>query len=328
MNHPIDRRQLLATLTSLGAGVLATPRVLAQEAYPSKGPVKVFVPLPAGGAADATARMVVASLQAQLKQTFIVENRPGASYALGMQAMQQAQADGYALMHINTGMCAAQAALKKIDLLKTLAPISLMGTMPAVLAVPAASPFKTVKDLVDAGAAKPGSLTYGSVGIGSLEHLWPSEFSRKHKLDAVHVPFKGGPDAVTALAGGEIQVMTPVLALAFPMMQKGLIRPLALLDHQRHAMLPNLPTLKEAGYDMPPVVFWGGFAAVRGTPAPVIEQLRAAIAVAVADADVKSKLMAIGTTAFTNTPQAFEALITHELGWMGEAVKAANLQLN
>lgn len=331
MNAHNDRRHFLASLTSagalgaLGSGSLLGMPALAQDAYPGKGPIKVIVPLPAGGAADATARMVVSSMQTQMKQTFIVENKPGASYLLAMQAMAQSPADGYTLMHINTGMVAAQAALKKFDLLKSLAPISLMGTMPAVLAVPASSPFKSVQELM---AAKPGSLTYGSVGIGSLEHLWTSEFSRKNKLDAVHIPYKGMPDAATALAGGEINYLTPVLAVAIPLMQKGLIRPLALLDNQRHAMLPNLPTLKELGHDMPPVVFWGGMVAVRGTPAPVIEQLRAAVAAAVADPDVRSKLMGIGTTAFSNTPQAFESLIAQELGWMTDAVKAANLQLN
>lgn len=328
MQTRLDRRQFIAALGATGAaGLFGTP-ALAQDAYPAKGPIRVIVPLPAGGAADATARMAVASMQAQLKQTFVVENKPGASYALAMQAMAEAPADGYTLMHINTGMVAAQASLKKFDLLKTLAPISLMGTMPAVLAVPAASPFKTVKELLDAGAAKPGSLTYGSVGIGSLEHLWPSEFSRKNKLDAVHVPFKGMPDAVTALARGEIQFLTPVIAAAIPLLQKGLIRPLAMLDNQRHAMFANLPTLKELGHDMPPVVFWGGFVAVRSTPAPVIEKLRAAIAAAVVDPEVKAKLIAIGTTAFSDTPQTFESLITQELAWMATAVKAANLQLN
>lgn len=328
MKTSIDRRQFITSLTALGAGSLFGAPALAQDAFPTKGPIKVIVPLPAGGAADATARMVVASMQAQLKQNFIIENKPGASYLLAMQAMAQAPADGYTLMHINTGMAAAQASLKKFDLLKSLAPISLMGTMPAVLAVPASSPFKSVQELVAAGAAKPGSLTYGSVGIGSLEHLWPSEFSRKNRLDAVHVPYKGMPDAATALASGEIQFLTPVLAVALPLMQKGLIRPLAMLDNQRHAMLPNLPTLSELGHDMPPVVFWGGFVAVRGTPAPVIEQLRSAVATAVADADVKAKMMGIGSTAFTNTPQAFETLIAQELSWMAHAVKAANLQLN
>ncbi|MFO1220518.1 MAG: tripartite tricarboxylate transporter substrate binding protein [Burkholderiaceae bacterium] len=324
----IERRQFIASMAALGTTGLVGLPARAQEAFPTKGPIKVIVPLPAGGAADATARMVVASLQAQLKQTFIVDNRPGASYAIAMQAMRQAPADGYTLIHVSSGMCAAQVTLKKIDLLETLAPVSLMGTMPAVLLVPASSPFKSVKDLVDAGAAKPGSLAYGSIGIGTLEHLWPSQFSKANKLDAVHVPFKGGPDAVTALAAGEIQFMTPALALGLPMIQKGLIRALALLDKQRHPLLPDVPTLQELGHDMPSLVLWGGFAAVRGTPAPVIEQLRAAVATAVADADVKSKLIGIGTTAFSSTPQAFEALITQELGWMNAAVKAANLQLN
>lgn len=325
MTHPIDRRQLLATLASLGVGAFTAPRALAQDAYPSKGPVKIIVPLPAGGAADASMRIVAASLQAQMKQSFIIDNRPGASFVIGMQAMAQASADGYTLMHINPGMCAAQASLKKIDLLKTLAPVSLMGTMPTVLSVPSSSPYKSLQDLL---AAKPGTLNYGSVGIGSLEHLWGSQFSKRHNLDAVHVPFKGMPDASTALAAGEVQFLSLILAVALPLIQKGMIRPLAMIDSQRHAALPNVPTLKELGNDAPPLVFWGGLAAPRGTPAAVLEQLRAGVAAAIAEPDVKSKLIGIGTTAVASTtPQAFEAVVAQDLAWLTEAVKGANLQL-
>lgn len=326
MQASTNRRQFLAAMAALGAGASGA---LAQEAYPAKGPIKLIVPLPAGGAADASARIVAASLQTQMKQSFVVDNRPGGGFVIGMQAIAQAPADGYTIMHINPGMIAAQAALKKIDLLKTLTPISLMGTMPAVLSVPASSPIKSVRDLIAAGSAKPGSLNYGSVAIGSLEHLWGSNFSKRHRLDAVHVPFKGMPEAATALVAGDIQFLPLILAVALPFIQKDMLRPLAVIDTHRHPALPNVPTLKELGYDEPPLVFWGGLAAPRGTPAAIVEQLRENIATAIAAPDVKGKLSAIGTTAMASaTPQAFESLITQELAWITEAVKGANLQLN
>lgn len=329
MKTSTDRRQFLASMAALGAGALGTSGALAQEAYPSKGPVKVIVPLPAGGAADASVRILLASMQTQMKQSFVVDNRPGGSFVIGMQAIAQSPADGYTLMHINPGMMAAQAALKKIDLLKVLTPISIMGTMPTVLVVPASSPIKSVQELVAAGTAKPGSLNYGSVGIGSLEHLWSSNFSKRRNLEAVHVPFKGMPDAATALASGEIQYLPLVLAVALPFVQKGMMRALAVIDNQRHPALANVPTMKELGYDEPPLVFWGGLAAPRGTPAAIVEQVRENMATAITTPDVKSKLANIGTTAMASTtPQAFESLVAQELAWMTEAVRSANLQLN
>lgn len=324
-----NRRQFLASMAALGAGAFGASDALAQDGYPSKGPVKLIVPLPAGGAADASARILAASLQAQMKQSFVVDNRPGGSFVIGMQAIASAPADGYTIMHLNPGMMAAQAALKKIDVLKTLAPVSLMGSMPTVLSVPASSPFKSVRDLIAAGVAKPGSLNYGSVGIGSMEHLWASNFSKRHGLNAAHVPFKGMPDATTALVQGEIQFLPLVLSVAQPFVQKDMLRALAVVDSQRSPVLPNVPTLKELGYDDPTLVFWGGIAAPRGTPAAIIEQLRENIATAVGSAEIKSKFAAMGTTALSSaTSQSFEALVANDLAWLTEAVKGANLQLN
>lgn len=323
------RRALLGSLAALGVNTLCPTLARAQEAYPSKGPIKLIVPLPAGGAADASARILAGSLQGPLKQSIVVDNRPGGSFVIGMQAIAQAPADGYTLMHVNPGMIAAQAALKKIDVLKTLAPISLMGTMTTVLSVPASSPFKSVAELIAAGTSKPGSLNYGSVGIGSLEHLWSSNFSKRRNLDAVHVPFKGMPDATTALAQGDVHFIPVALAVAIPLIQKGLIRPLAVTDNQRAAALPNVPTLKELGYDDPLLVFWGGLAAPRGTPAAVIETLREQMAAALATQELKTKFAGIGSIAISSTTSAsFEALIQQDLAWITESVKHANLQLS
>lgn len=328
MRTSTDRRQFLVSMAALGAGAFGASGARAQD-YPGKGPIKLIVPLPAGGAADASARILAATLQLQMKQSIVIDNRPGGSFVIGMQAVAAAPADGYTLMHINPGMMAAQASLRKIDVLKTLTPISLMGTMPTVLSVPASSPFKSVRDLIAAGVAKPGSLNYGSVGIGSLEHLWASNFSRRHGLNAAHVPFKGMPEASTALVAGEIQFLPLVLSVAQPFVQKDMLRALAVIDSQRSPALPNVPTLKELGYDEPALVFWGGIAAPRGTPAAIVEHLRANIATAVGSTEVKSKLAAIGTTALSSaTSRSFESIVAQDLAWLAEAVKGASLQLN
>lgn len=329
MTTSTNRREFLASMAALSAGSLGAAAAFAQEAYPGKGPIRVIIPLPAGGAADATLRVLTASMQNSLKQSFVIDNRPGGSFVIAMQAIAQAPADGYTLMHIYPGMLAAQAALKKYDLLKTLTPISLMGSMPAVLVVPASSPYKTVKDLVTAGAAKPGVLNYGSVGPGTIEHLWCSNFSKHNNMDAVQVPFKGMPDAITALVSSEIQYLPLAMALTLQFTQKNLIRPLAVLDTQRHPALPNVPTVKEAGYNEPPLVFWGGLAAPKGTPPAILEKLREQVASAVSADEVKTKFLAMGTTPLSSpTTQSFEQMLTQELGWLSEAVKDANLQMN
>lgn len=324
MNTFCNRRRFVA-----GAAVLATSTAWAQASYPAKGPIRVIVPLPAGGAADVSTRIVTSALQAQLGQSVIVDNKPGGSFTIGMNALAQAPADGYTLFYVNTGMCTAQAALRKYDMLKALVPISSIGTMPAVLSVPAASPIRSVKELVAMAKAHPGTLNYGSVGLGSLEHLWGSRFAREQGVEMVHIPFKGMPDAVLALSAGEIQLLPLILSLALPHVQKGLVRPLAVLDAQRHPLLPDVPTMREAGFDAMPVAFWGGLAAPAGAPAAVIDQLHRAIVAALRDSALQDKLKVMGTLpVVSDSPQAFRRQIEGELRWMTAAVKDANLQLN
>lgn len=322
------RRMLVCAALFCAAG--ASPLVgLAQEAYPGKGPIKVIVPLPAGGAADVSVRVLTAGMQNTLKQSFVIENRPGGSFVIGMQALAKSPADGYTLMHLYPGVLAAQVASKKFDLLKTVTPVSLMGSMPSVLVVPASSPYKTVKDLVAAGLSRPGMLNYGSVGAGTSSHLWCANFSKHNHLDAVHVPFKGMPDATTALVAGELQFLPVAMSLALQFGQKNLIRPLAVLDTQRHPAMPHVPTIQEAGFDEPPMVYWGGLVAPKGTPSAIVEKLREHMALAVASDDVKTKLLAMGTEPLVSpSPQAFERVIVQELTWLNEAVKGMDLQLN
>lgn len=321
-----NRRQMLAAMTALA---LTGAQAVAQTVGSGTEPIRVIVPLPAGGAADATVRMLVAAMQNQTRQTLIVDNRPGGNFTIGMQAIGRAAPDGLTLLHVNIGMVSTQAAMKKFDMEKALAPISLNATMPAVLVVPAKSPHQTVGDLVAWAKANPGKLNYGSVGIGSMEHLWSSNFAKSQGFQAVHIPFKGMPEASVALVAGDVQALPLIYSVAQPLIQKGLLRPLAMLDTQRHPGMPQVPTLKEAGIDAPPLRFWGGLVAPAGTPAPVIESLRRQIVAATNDADYREKLVAIGGIPVSSeTSQSFAKLIADELAWMTKAVKDANLDLN
>ncbi|MDM0114798.1 tripartite tricarboxylate transporter substrate binding protein [Variovorax sp. J22R133] len=323
MTH-IHRRQFIATAVAAAA---VPGLAFAQAAYPNK-PIKIIVPLPAGGAADAGTRIIAAALQTRLNQPVVVDNKPGGSFVIGVQATTSAPADGYTLIALNTGMLAAQAASKRYDLLKALTPITQTGLTPSLLVVPAKSSFQSMADLVAYAKANPGKLNYGSVGIGSLEHLWPTLFCKSAGIEATHVPFKGMPDAMTALAQGEVQFISSVLPAATAFMQKGMVRPLGAISDQRLASMPDLPTLKEQGFKVPPLEFWSGYAAAAGTPTAIVDQLRKELAAVANDPAVREKFAGLSTTmVVSDGPTAFARLIGNDLGWMNETVKAADIRL-
>lgn len=324
----LDRRSFVARAAALAAAAAAPRLTLAQETFPSK-PIRAIVPLPAGGAADVTVRLVTAAMQEQLKKPFVVDNRPGGIFTIGMQAMSTAPADGYTLMHINVGMLAAQAALRRFDLLKSLAPISLIGTMPTLLVTSGKGGFTTMKELIVYGRANPGKINYGSVGLGSMEHLWTHNFFKEVGVAAVHVPFKGMPDAATALVRNEVQFVSMVYSVSQPFVLQGLMQALGCSTNERIAGAHEVPSLKDLGINVPPLAFWGGFAAPAGTPTAILERLRKETVIAVSNPDVVSKLRATGTAPqASESPAAFAKLIEADLGWMLAAVKSANLQLS
>lgn len=320
----IHRRHFIATaITAAAAPSLA----LAQAAYPNK-PIKIIVPLPAGGAADAGTRIIATSLQTLLKQPVVVDNKPGGIYVIGVQATSSAPADGYTMIALNTGMVAAQATMKRFDLLKSLTPITQVGLTPSLLVVSAKSSFSSMAELVAYGKANPGKLNFGSVGIGSLEHLWVSTFSRATGIEVTHVPFKGIPDALMALAQGEIQFVPAVLPAASPFIEKGMIRPLGLMSDKRYAGTPNVPTLKEQGFNVPPMEFWSGYAVPAGTPASVVERLRREINASLKDPAVKEKFAGLSTAVVINEgPMDFAKLIGADLKWMSATAKVADIRL-
>lgn len=318
----ITRRQWLQGAAALGLPVMATAQT--QDSFPSK-PIRIIVPLPAGGTADASVRMLAEKMQAIAKQSVVVDNKPGGVFQIGMQAFTQAPADGHTLIHVSSPMAAAQASLKRLNFDKALVPLSLVGVADGVLAVPAASAFKNAKELIDFARANPGKLNYGSVGPGTSEHLAAVNLARKYNLTMTHVPFKGGPDAIMALAQNEIQIFTTVLPLALQMVQKNLVRVLAVMGDKRSPLLPNVPTLKEEGIDVPNLIFWGGLAAPAGTPRTVVDTLQRHIAAGLAEADLRSRFSAVGMTASSSTPEAFAKLISDDISWMSTAVREANL---
>lgn len=321
----VNRRHFLAAAGALGL----SPRFArAQAAYPSR-PVRIIVPLPAGGAADVGARLLAAPLQKQLKQSVVIENKPGGIYVIAMQAIAGASADGHTLIALNSGMAAAQVTIKRFDLLRSLSLITCIGRTPTLFVVPAQSRFRSIKELIVHAGAHPGALRYGSVGVGTLEHLWTTEFSRRAGIEATHVPFKGMPDALTALMQGEIDFVPAVYPAALPFVQKGSLRSFGVISDQRVPGMTEIPTLKEQGIDAPPMQFWSGYAAPAGTPAPVIERLRLEIATALRDPATREGFVTRGThLAATPAEADLEAAIKEDLIWMEATARRADIRVD
>lgn len=321
--HPTKRRTLLRAAAA--ASLLPAPFFLrAQGAFPSK-PIKVIVPLPASGAADISARMLGEHLQAPLGQPVVVENKPGGLFTIGMQTLTSAPADGYTLLHINSGMLPVQLVHKKIDL-RQLTPVALIGATDMLILASAKAPFKTLPEMIQWARTNPGKLNYGSTGQGSVEHLAMVALSSKAGFTGNHVPFKGGPDGALALAQDEIQVMP--LPTPLYMQFKGKVLPLAVNRDMRSSFVPELPTVKEQGVAVSPVTYWGALAAPAGTPPAVVAVLQDAVAAAVANPELKKRFAPMGLEPQFLSSEDLRRQIGTELSWMAEAVQAARISAN
>lgn len=327
MSHDFNRREWLGTIGSLAFGMtLPVSKTMAQsDIYPSK-PIKVIIPLPAGGAADASVRIFSESFATNAKQSLVLDNKPGGIFQIAMQAMSQAPADGYTLIHLNSGMASAQAVNKKFDLLKQLTPVALMGSTDGILAASPSAPFKTAQELISWARANPGKLNYGSAGPGSIEHLTTFALLKKYGLTGTHIPFKGGPDAMTALAQGEIHMFITAVPLVWQFMQKNLARPLGIMVDKRSPLMPEVPTMKEQGIDLPTLQFWGGMAAPAGTPKPVVDLLQNLIAVSLKNPALQSRFASLGMVPAVSSSEEFARQINDDLKWMTSAAQELDLK--
>ena len=318
-----------AILRSSGAAVacIAMP-ALAQTDFPSK-PIRIIVPLPAGGVADNLVRSMAERMQVAIKQSVIVENKPGGLFAIGMQALLAAPSDGYTLLHINVGMVAIQSAMKRYDLLKQLAPISEANYGPTVLFASMKAPFTNVPEMIAYGRANPGKINYGTLGPGSIEHLVGHSIAKSGGFEATPVPYKGMPDAVVSMLQGDVHFLSTVHQVGKQFVEKGQMRLLGVFDEQRLVSLPDVPTIRQLGLDAPLASYWAGFAAQADVPAPIIEILRREIAASVMYPAVRERTESAGSIASASASSAdFAKKIATDLVWMGNAVKSAGLNLS
>lgn len=309
-------------------GLLAFAGQAHAQPYPNR-PIRILVPYVAGGTTDLIARLVAEELQAALKQPFIVENRPGAVGLVAHREVIKAANDGYTLMVSGSGplsiMPHTQANLG-YDPARAFTPIKLISNSPMVLVVHPKVKANTVAELVKEAKEQGGKMTYGSWGEGSPAHLAAELFREASGVPAVHVPFKGSSQAIANLLGGHIDMLFEVLFVALPQIQAGKFKAIATTTAERSKLLPQTPTMAEAGYTQIVMTTWAALVAPPGTPPEIVNKLSAVLDESLAKKSFQEKLLAQGAFAEGGTPEKFGEYLRLQLDKMGTAVKAAGIK--
>ncbi len=296
--------------------------------YPDK-PVRFIVPFAPGGATDLLARTIGEKLAGATGQAFVVENKPGAATQIAAQYVAQAPADGYTLlMATSTTLAINKSLYSKLpyDPEKDFAPISLVVQHPFVLVVDPKLPAKTVQELIALAKSQPGKLSYASGGSGSFAHLSMALFQTMTGIDAIHVPYKGSAPALLDIMGGQVAMMFD--NTAHNHISGGKLRALGVTTRERLSVLPNVPTLHEAGVAGYDLAAWQGVVTTAGTPRPVIDRLNAEIRKLLQLPDVRQRLTADGGQIITSTPEEFSAHISREVARFAKIVKASGAKVD
>jgi tripartite-type tricarboxylate transporter receptor subunit TctC len=322
------RRILLSYV--LLAAAFAAPQLAGAQAWPDK-PIKFIVAAPAGSSLDVLARLIGDRLKDRLGQPVIVDNRPAAGGTVATDLVAKSPPDGYTMVISFNGPLAFGPHLYAklpYDPQKDLAAVIITSSQPNVLAVNASLPIKSIRELIDYAKANPGKLNYASVGNGSSSHLTMELLKATAGVDIVHVPFNGSPPAVTATIQGETQMMFAVMQPLQTQIQAGKLRALAVTTAKRFALMPDLPTIAEAGYPGFEALAWNGVLVAGGTPRPIVQRLNAEIGAILKDPAVKSALNAQGFELIGGTPEEFAALIRSESDKWAPVIKKTGARID
>jgi tripartite-type tricarboxylate transporter receptor subunit TctC len=314
---------VLAALLVLNA---ATTPLRAQDAYPTR-PVKIMIAFPVGGLLDTVSRIVGEKLSGLLGQQFVIEARPGAGGTLATAAVARAEPDGYTLMMINDNHALNPSVFKNIpyDSVKDFAPIGFVGYTPLLLNANGALPMHSVKDLVAAAKQQPGAITYGSVGVGSASHLAGVMLEGVADIKWQHVPYRGGAPALNDLLAGHVNTMFMSAVVSLQHIQDKKLTALALAAPVRLDILPDLPTMQEAGYPVE-ASYWFGLVAPAGTPPAVLAKLETALAKVLAMPDVRQRLIAMGAIIRPLNGRQFGDYIVAEITKWADVVNKAGVK--
>lgn len=317
--------KLFKLLLSLAALLLVYPAALQAQEWPSQQPIKVIVPLTAGSGADVTARFVTEAMGKRLGQSFVVENRPGAAFAIGTTAVVKAPADGYTLM-VAPSAIAIVPALHSLpfDINKDLKAIIPLGNVANVL-VATGGKFKDLKGLIAAAKKQPNSLSYVSIGLGSAAQLTTELLGLKTGFQALAVPFKGSPEGLQEVVAGRVDFYFSPLLPALSLIQEGKLDALAMSNSTRSSQLPNVPTLAELGVPEATYNFWFGLFAPGDTPDAIADKLHAEAKAVLELPELKARFIKMGQDPMPMSRKEFSEYVRNDLARNAELVKAAKI---
>jgi tripartite-type tricarboxylate transporter receptor subunit TctC len=318
---PLSRRRFIATAAAAPLAAWADTK------YPART-VRILSGFSPGGANDVLARLVAQPLSARLGQAVVVENRVGASGSIAAEVVANAAPDGHTLLMLAIAHCAHGALYPKLayDVVRDFAPVTVIATQPLVMVIGAQVPAANLKEFVALAKRQPGKLFFASGGSGTSQHMGMEMFKEAAQVELTHVPYKGLPSAVQDMVNAQIAAMMVPISTALPQLQANKLRALGIASRARSKLLPQLPTLAEAGVAGVEADAWHGIVAPRATPANVIETLRRHLVEILATPALRAKLAAQGAEAVGNTPAQFAALVNSEVEKYGRIIRAAGIK--
>jgi len=325
LKNALGRRLLLAA----AATMLLPLQAVAQAQWPTK-PVKLVVPFVPGGSNDIIARVLANKLSARWGQSVMVDNKGGSGGTIGTDFVAKSAPDGYTILFASTSITTNAASGKKLpyDLLQDLDPICMVAATPFAVVVSNALKVNTLKEFIDLARKSPGSINYGTAGIGGINHLGTELFALSAKVDLTHVPYKGIGPAFTDVMGGTLQMVLPTVASVVPHVQGGKMKALAVTSPQRTALLPEVPTVAEAGVPGFQLEAWFGLLGPAHMPADLVKRINEDLKVVLAMPDVKEVLARDGTYPRHSTPEAFKALVKSDLERWTNVIKVSKIILD
>jgi len=320
-SRPAKLSVWVAVLATIGLAQLA----LAQD-WPSR-PVLVVSPFTAGSANDIVARLIFDQVGQQIGQAFVIENRPGGGGIVGVASVVRAEPDGYTLLLSSASMSSAVILHRSLpyDELRDLEPIAMLGAQPSVLVAAPDEGFRTVAELVAAAKAKPGALNFASAGIGSASHIAGERFRVAAGLQVQHIPYRGPTEALADLMTGRIDFYFLPIAPALPLIKQGKIQALAVSTPKRAELLPDVPTIAEAGYPNAEYLFWGGVSAPAGISPTTVATLNREINTALSIPAIRAKLQQLGAEPMPMSPEQFGKFFADDVAAMVQLAKDANI---
>jgi len=314
----------------LSIGVFAASGAAVAQSFPER-PVRMVIPIGPGSSMDITGRILAQRMNETWNQPVIADNRPGAGGNIGADVVAKSPPTGYTVLFCSSSLAISRSAYSKLpyDALRDLEPVTQISSRGNVLVVHPSLPVTTVKELIAYAKARPGKLSFGSGGgSGSSDHLVGELFNLLAQVRITHVPYKSGPQAMNDLLNGQMQTYFGGIPVNLPMIRAGKLRPLAVSLGKRSPLLPDVPTMVEAGVPGYEVNVWYGLFAPRGTPKPVVAKIAADVTRQLKSPDFQEKLTALGVDAAGGTPAEFATLFRNEVGMWAKVVRAAGVQLD